>query len=333
MSEEFDGTQGLTGVEYTTGVTKAGTAGSNGTLTIEITAATALNLNSYAEPAVANTEDGNAGYGTPLATQLTPSYNEIYIYQLRGAEFTDADQFNIGGVTYTIQPSGVTPGSWGFVQDFDEARNTLKISLDGKSPVFAVGNQFYDTPKLADENRVMASVVSGKVIAVDTVSAADASRTAGTYENISPTGGSGSGLKVKVVVAASTGAATVTLTNGGKDYSDGVTLTVTDALLGGGGAANLTFVTDGIGTGDKAGATATDFANAEDYISWDVSVAANAYDKVTGVVVGPGQNVLVYSSAADLSYVVTGFETASEDYTPVLNSKAQDGGGGGAAAP
>jgi len=109
-------------------------------------------------------------------------------------------------------------------------------------------------------------------------------------------------------------------------------LTVTDALLGGGGAANLTFVTDEIGTGDKAGATATNFTNVEDYISYDVSVAANAYDKVTGLIVGPGQNLLVYSAAADLSYVVTGFETASEDYTAVLNSKAQDGGGGGGAA-
>jgi hypothetical protein len=54
---------------------------------------------------------------------------------------------------------------------------------------------------------------------------------------------------------------------------------------------------------------------------------------VTGLIVGPGQNLLVYSAAADLSYVVTGFETASEDYTAVLNTKAQDGGGGGAAAP
>ena len=180
----------------------------------------------------------------------------------------------------------------------------------------------------------MAAIVSGKVLAVDTVSAADASRTEGTYEGISPTGGTGTGLKVKVVVAASTGAATVTLTNGGKDYGDGETLTVTDALLGGGGAANLTFDTDGIGSGDKVGATATDFANVEDYISWNVSVAANTYDKLTGLIVGPGQNLLVYSAAADLSYVVTGFETASEDYTPVLNSKAQDGGGGaGAPAP
>ena len=334
LSEEFDGTQGLTGTEYTTGVTKGGTAGTDGFLTIEVTAGTALNLNTYAEPAVANTEDSNAGFGTSIGTVLTPSYTEIYIYQLRGGAWNAADQFIIGGTTYTVQANGVTPGPWGFVHDFDKTRNTLKISLDGDSPEFAVGNQFYDTPTTTDANRQMVEVVTGKALDVDTVSAADASRTAGTYSDLSPTGGSGSGLKVTVVVAPTTGAATVTLTNGGKNYVDGEVLTVTDALLAGGGAANLTFAVDGIGTGDKAGATATTFANAEDYIAYDVSVAANAYDKVTGVVVGPGQNVLVYSSAADLSYVVNGFETASEDYTFLLNAKsAGDGGGGGAAAP
>jgi len=332
LSIEVDGTQSLTGTEYTTGVTKGGTAGSNGFLEIEVTAATELNLYTYAEPAVANTADSNAGFGHALATSLTPAYEEIYIYQLRGEAFAAADQFTIGGSTYTVAASGVTAGPWGFVHDFDEARNTLKISLDGASPSFAVGNQFYDTPTLTDANRTMVEVVTGKILAIDNVGAADASRTAGTY-TVSPTGGAGTGASVSIVVDGS-GAATVTLVNGGKNYTDGQTLTATDAVLGGGGGANLTFDIDGIGTGDKAGATATTFANVEDYIAYDVSVAANQYDKITGIIVGPGQNLLVYSSAADLSYGVSGFETASEDYTVVLNKKADgNGGGGGAAAP
>ena len=330
LSIEVDGTQSLTGTEYTTGVTKGGTAGSNGFLEIEVTPATELNLYTYAEPAVANTADSNAGFGHALATSLTPAYEEIYIYQLRGEAFAAADQFTIGGATYTVAASGVTAGPWGFVHDFDEVRNTLKISLDGASPAFAVGDQFYDTPTLTDANRTMVEVVTGKILAIDNVGAADGNRSAGTY-TVSPTGGSGTGASVSIVVDGS-GAATVTLLNGGKNYTDGQTLTATDAVLGGGGGANLTFDIDGIGTGDKVGATSTSFANVEDYIAYDVSVAANQYDKVTGIIVGPGQNLLVYSSAADLSYGVSGFETASEDYTVVLNKKADSGGGGGGTA-
>ncbi|AOV61499.1 tail fiber protein [Synechococcus phage S-WAM1] len=328
LSEEQDGNQGLTGTEYTGGVVKGGTAGTDGFLEITITSATPLNLYTYAEAAVPNTPDANAGYGHSIATILIPSYQEIYIYQLRGAPWSAADTFTIGGTTYTVEANGVTPGAWGFVHDFDAARNVLKISLDGDSADFAVNDYFYDTPTIADANRVMTQIVTGKVLGVDTIGAADASRSAGDYVGLSPTGGSGTGLKVDVTVDGS-GAATVTLVNGGKDYADSEVLTLTDAVLGGGGAANLTFNTNLIGTGDQAGATARTYTNMEDYIAYDVSVAANNYDKVTGIVIGPGQNLLVYSSAADLAYGVSGFETASEDYTFLLNAKSAGDGGAG----
>jgi len=328
ISEEQDGNQSLTGTEYTGGVVKGGTAGTDGFLEITITSATPLNLYAYAEAAVPNTPDANAGYGHSIATVLIPSYQEIYIYQLRGAPWNDADTFTIGGTTYTIEANGVTPGAWGFVHDFDADRNVLKISLDGDSADFAVNDYFYDTPTIADANRVMTQVVTGKVLGVDTIGAADASRSAGDYVGLSPTGGSGTGLKVDVTVDGS-GAATITLVNGGKDYADNEVLTLTDAVLGGGGAANLTFQTNLIGTGDQAGATARTYTNMEDYIAYDVSVAANNYDKVTGIVIGPGQNLLVYSSAADLAYGVSGFETASEDYTFLLNAKSAGDSGAG----
>lgn len=328
ISEEADGTQSLTGVEYTTGVTKVGTAGSNGYLEIVIDEATPLSLNTYAEPAVANTEDSNAQFGHSITVANNPEYEEIYIYKVAGETFAAADTFDLGGVTYTVQNNGVTPGKYGYVHDWDSARNVLKISLDIGSPAFAVGDTFYDTPTRANENRYMAEVVAGKILAFDSVGAADASRTVGTY-SVSPTGGTGSGCTVSIVVAAG-GGATVTLVNGGKDYVDGETLTATDAVLGGGGAANLTFDINGIGTGDKAGATAETYTNAEDYIAYDKAIAANSVDRTTGIVVGPGQNILVYSSAGDIAYNVTGFESVSDDFTVVVNSKAADGGGGGA---
>ena len=331
LSEQADGTQTLTGAEYTTGVTKVGTAGQAGAyLDITITSGTPLSLYSYAEPAVANTADANANYGFQIGTTLTPDYEEIYIYDVAGEPWAAAQAFEIGGTTYTVQANGVTVGKYGYVHEWDSAQNELKISLGVGSEAFAVGDQLYDTPTLVDANRTMAEVVSGKVLAIDTVGAANASRTAGTYSGLSPTGGSGSGLKVDIVVAASTGAATVTLVNGGKNYADGETLTVTDANLGGGGAPNLTFATDGIGAGDGIGATSTTYVKTEDYIHYGKAIAANSSDRTTGVVVGPGQNLIVWASDTNIAFQVQGFESVSEDYTVLGNAKTADSGGGGA---
>ena len=331
LSEQADGTQTLTGAEYTTGVTKVGTAGQAGAyLEITITSGTPLSLYSYAEPAVANTADANANYGFQIGTTLTPDYEEIYIYDVAGEPWAAAQAFEIGGTTYTVQANGVTVGKYGYVHEWNPTLNELKISLGVGSSAFAVGDQFYDTPTLVDANRTMSEVVSGKVLAIDTVGAANASRTAGTYSGLSPTGGSGSGLKVDIVVAASTGAATVTLINGGKNYADGETLTVTDALLGGGGAPNLTFATDGIGAGDGIGATSTTYVKTEDYIHYGKAIAANASDRTTGIVVGPGQNLIVWASDTNIAFQVQGFESVSEDYTVLGNAKTADSGGGGA---
>ena len=331
LSEQADGTQTLTGAEYTTGVTKVGTAGQAGAyLEITITSGTPLSLYSYAEPAVANTADANANYGFQIGTTLTPDYEEIYVYDVAGEPWAAAQAFEIGGTTYTVQAGGVTVGKYGYVHEWNPTLNELKISLGVGSEAFAVGDQLYDTPTLVDANRTMAEVVSGKVLAIDTVGAANASRTAGTYSGLSPTGGSGSGLKVDIVVAASTGAATVTLVNGGKNYADGETLTVTDALLGGGGAPNLTFATDGIGAGDGIGATSTTYVKTEDYIHYGKAIAANSSDRTTGVVVGPGQNLIVWASDTNIAFQVQGFESVSEDYTVLGNAKTADSGGGGA---
>ena len=331
LSEQADGTQTLTGAEYTTGVTKVGTAGQAGAyLEITITSGTPLSLYSYAEPAVANTADANANYGFQIGTTLTPDYEEIYIYDVAGEPWAAAQAFEIGGTTYTVQANGVTVGKYGYVHEWNPTLNELKISLGVGSSAFATGDQLYDTPTLVDANRTMAEVVAGKVLAIDTVGAANASRTAGTYSGLSPTGGSGSGLKVDIVVAASTGAATVTLVNGGKNYADGETLTVTDANLGGGGAPNLTFATDGIGAGDGIGATSTTYVKTEDYIHYGKAIAANASDRTTGIVVGPGLNLIVWASDTNIAFQVQGFESVSEDYTVLGNAKTADSGGGGA---
>ena len=321
LSEESDGTQGLTGTEYTGNVVKVGTAGQAGCyLQITINSDTPISLSAYAEPAVANTADSNAGFGWDLNVDANPSYEEIFIYKLRGSAFAAADQFTLAETTYTIAASGVTEGSWGYVHEFDKALNLLKVSLDGDSQAFVAGDTIYDTPTIVNENRVMATVVAGKARTLDSVSGADGSRSAGTYTGLTPTGGNGTLLKVDVVVDGS-GAATVTLINGGKNYQANDTVTLTDSVLGGGGGASLTFDVATIGTGESAGATAQTYINDEDYIAYGKAIAANAVDRTTGIVVGPGQNILVWSSAEQIAYTVTGFESQSDDYTQIVNSK------------
>ena len=76
-----------------------------------------------------------------------------------------------------------------------------------------------------------------------------------------------------------------------------------------------------IGTGESAGATAQTYINDEDYIAYGKAIAANAVDRTTGIVVGPGQNILVWSSTEQIAYTVTGFESQSDDYTQIVNSK------------
>ena len=87
-------------------------------------------------------------------------------------------------------------------------------------------------------------VTTNTVTTVDTISGADASRTAGTYTigvtNYTTDSTAGHGATFSIVVNGS-GAATVTITNGGSNYAVNDTFTIADAQLGGGGGAALTF--------------------------------------------------------------------------------------------
>ena len=82
----------------------------------------------------------------------------------------------------------------------------------------------------------------GNVLTVGTISDADVLRTPATYTSVATTSsGVGKGLTVDVVVDGD-GAATVTIVTAGDSYAVNETITVLDADLGGGGAADLTFV-------------------------------------------------------------------------------------------
>ena len=84
---------------------------------------------------------------------------------------------------------------------------------------------------------------AGGILTVDTIGAADALRTAGTYTIAATdyiTDAAGTGATFSVVVNGS-GAATVTVTSAGSGFVVDETITIDDADLGGGGAADLTF--------------------------------------------------------------------------------------------
>lgn len=92
-------------------------------------------------------------------------------------------------------------------------------------------------------SRFTYAVHSNGIATVDTISAADASRTAGTYTigtSDYTTDASGADATFQVVVAAG-GAATVSVTYAGGGFVVDETITIVDAKLGGGGGASLTF--------------------------------------------------------------------------------------------
>ena len=126
------------------------------------------------------------------------------------------------------------------------------------------------------------------------------------------------------MVVDGSGAATLTLLNGGYGHAGSDTLTINDAQLGGGGGANLTVDVNTISTGIHTDQTGI-YEDA-DYIYHTDAVTANTTLKNSSIIVGPGQNLLVYSSAGDLSYNLNGFEAPSDDYTVVNMTKVSSGG-------
>jgi len=319
--DDAEGPNGV-GTEYTTGVTKTGLAGTNGITSIVITDQTSNLLNIYA--------DQVADIGLTANVQLQPTYSRIYIYNVGGEALAAADTFTIGGVTQTIEQNGVVAGPYGYVHDWDPALNHLKVSTDTGSPSFAVGDQFYDSPTLINGTRSLVEVVDGKILTVTSIGAADPSRSAGTYTVSGTSAGSGVNQSFEIVVDG-TGAATITILDGGKNHAVSDTITVLDAQLGGGGAANLTFDVATISTGLHTDATGV--YSVADWMYYDEDVAATTTAKVTGVVIGPGQNLLVQASNADTSFVLNGFESASADYDIVNMEKAAVDDGAGAAVP
>jgi hypothetical protein len=199
--------------------------------------------------------------------------------QLREAGFYTGA--SIGNPTFTIESQGAAGVLY---NPLAVLNGTDKITWTGTLP--EVGS-----PMLVE---------AGMAIAIYTYSAADALRTAGTYNNIVGTSDSVvADLIVPTVniVIDGTGAAVATIVTGGRRNAVNDTITVTDAQLGSGGAAALTFKIQTInnGAGIPTGAQVTSVQGTGGTIatlqtSSDVVIGSNVIPvtNTAGVLTGMG---------------------------------------------
>ena len=191
------------GTEYTQGVSKVGTAGQAGAYTsISIDENTAISLFVYADGTIGSPPAATTGIGFSISVQTDPAYEQVFIYDIGGKPLIAGDSFTVNNVTQTVQQSGVVAGPYGYVMDWDPAKAHLKVALGEGSSAFADNTEFYDSPTLNNGTRIMTKAVTGKILSIDTIGAADASRAAGTYASLTAnaTGASGDIATAKFTV-------------------------------------------------------------------------------------------------------------------------------------
>ena len=127
----------------------------------------------------------------------------------------------------------------------------------------------------------LTAVIGGRIATVGTIGAADALRTAGTYDIDTgfSTNGNGSGAQFTIVVD-SNGAASITVDTVGDNYAPDETITIPDSLLGSGGAAALTFKVATITNGKIFSVTITN-AGAGYSANPAVIIQPNSADTIT----------------------------------------------------
>jgi hypothetical protein len=155
------------------------------------------------------------------------------------------------------------PGWWSYFTYTDHAGNTRhKVEkLVALSNPDLNANETQDDDQIAADFQSLIEITTqptnqiafvplGAILTIDNVGAADGDRAEGTYEigaDDYATDGDGEGATFTVVVD-SDGAATVSLEDAGSGFEVGDTITISDILLGDGGAADLTFEVDSVAT-------------------------------------------------------------------------------------
>ena len=152
-TQEGTGATPTAGTEYTTGVTKAGTAGTDGTIQIIPTVNTPDPLYYYAEGTASSAPDTQYSSGIDIVTD--PQFTELYLYDVDGTWVT-GDTFTIGTATQTV--GTVTGGKYGWVSAW--SGSDLYVTLGTGSAAFAGSDVFVDTPRGQGADRANATVSS-----------------------------------------------------------------------------------------------------------------------------------------------------------------------------
>ena len=155
-----------------------------------------------------------------------------------------------------LQVNGRDVGTLDAAHTYQLSDVRSSFGLDGSNNVRFGANWILNDSRPIESSSVKTDETTGDILTVDTIGAADSSRTAGTYTigtsnySVSPTGGTGATFSI---VVDGSGAATVTVTAAGSGYSIDDTITVADAQLGSGGGAALTFDVASVGREDITG--------------------------------------------------------------------------------
>ena len=217
-----------------------------------------------------------------------------------------AATFNFGslvaGTNYTTGTGLTTTGG-------DSTGLTVDIAATGGSVTGVTVNAASSGYTIGNTITIVNPAATG-LLTVDTIGAADALRTAATYAVTAfTTTGSGTGAEFSVVVDG-TGAATVTVTAAGTGHAVDDTITITDANLGGGGAANLTFDVATIITSDATIDLSTVFTDATFALSDITTMEVGA--TVTGATSGTTGVITALAASAITVDTVDGFFKVGE---------------------
>lgn len=223
----------------------------------------------------------DSAYSLSTAIEDDPIYQQIYIYDVDGT-LAEADSFFTGTGSNTIDY--FYPGPYGYIHDYKGTK--LKVSLGVNSSDFTT------------YSKTAVSGVSGqKTITLNNVTSL-----------IPGMGVSGTGIATGARVASISGVV-VTL-----DTSN--TATVTGSIV-----FEHIFYDSPRETGDSrsyvkyVSSTASTYINDEDYLYYDNALVSKTTDKNSGIIVGPGQSLVVYSSAVGLNFIINGFLDSTLDFT------------------